>query len=70
MNIQRKLGFHQWLEQQDTLQQLLLICFLDGVFNKKGVFPPELIGKHEECFNYFMRYLRDRNINYRKRSNL
>ena len=40
--------------------------FLDGVFEEKGVFPPELIGRHEECFKYFMSYLRDRNINYQK----
>jgi saccharopine dehydrogenase-like NADP-dependent oxidoreductase len=40
--------------------------FLDGVFEEKGVFPPELIGKHEECFIYFMSYLKERNINYEK----
>ena len=40
--------------------------FLDGVFKEKGVFPPELIGRHEECFNYFMSYLKERNINYEK----
>ncbi|MEI6091928.1 MAG: saccharopine dehydrogenase C-terminal domain-containing protein [bacterium] len=38
--------------------------FLDGLFNEKGVFPPELIGKHEVCFNYIMNYLKERNINY------
>ena len=36
--------------------------FLDGVFKKKGVFPPELIGRHEECFNYFMSYLKEKEI--------
>jgi saccharopine dehydrogenase-like NADP-dependent oxidoreductase len=40
--------------------------FLDGLFNEKGVYPPELVGKHEVCFNYFMSYLKDRNIHYRK----
>ncbi len=40
--------------------------FLDGLFREKGVFPPELVGKHEECFHYFMNYLKDRNIHYIK----
>jgi saccharopine dehydrogenase-like NADP-dependent oxidoreductase len=36
--------------------------FLDGLFTEKGVFPPELIGKHETCFDYIMKYLGERNI--------
>ena len=40
--------------------------FLDGHFDFKGVFPPELVGKHEACFNYFMNHLKERNINYIK----
>ena len=40
--------------------------FLDGLFAEKGVFPPELIGKHEICFNYIMNYLNERNIHYVK----
>ncbi|HIN40004.1 MAG TPA: saccharopine dehydrogenase [Flavobacteriales bacterium] len=41
--------------------------FLDGLFEEKGIFPPELIGKHENCYNYILKYLAERNINYRKR---
>jgi len=40
--------------------------FLEGLFTEKGVFPPELIGKHEDCFNYFMNYLAKRDIHYVK----
>ena len=40
--------------------------FLDGLFQEKGVFPPELIGKHEACFNYIVKYLAERNIHYVK----
>lgn len=40
--------------------------FLDGLFQEKGVFPPELVGKYEECFLYFMNYLKERNIHYVK----
>ena len=40
--------------------------FLDGIFNEKGLFPPELVGKYEECFLYFMDYLRARNVLYQK----
>lgn len=44
--------------------------FLDGLFNEKGVFPPELLGKHKACFNYFFKYLEERNIHYVKSSRL
>jgi lysine 6-dehydrogenase len=40
--------------------------FLDGLFSGKGVFPPELVGKHKACFDYFLSYLEERNINYVK----
>jgi len=38
---------------------------LSGLFRGKGVFPPELVGRHEECFNFIIRYLKERNVNYR-----
>jgi saccharopine dehydrogenase-like NADP-dependent oxidoreductase len=38
---------------------------LDGIFKEKGVFPPELIGKQEACFEYIMAYLKERNVAYR-----
>ena len=44
--------------------------FLEGLFTEKGVFPPELVGKHEVCFNYFLKYLEDRNIHYKKTARL
>jgi len=37
---------------------------LDGLFDKKGIIPPELIGKHEKCYHYILKYLGERNINY------
>ena len=39
---------------------------LGGLFDDKGVFPPELVGKHDNCFNYIMNYLEDRNVIYKK----
>jgi len=44
--------------------------FLDGLFTEKGVFPPELVGKHEACFNYFLNYLKERNIHYKKQTRI
>ena len=44
--------------------------FLEGRFKEKGVFPPELVGKHEDCFHYFLNYLKERNIHYKKNSKL
>lgn len=40
--------------------------FLDGYFSEKGVFPPELIGKHEVCFDYILQYLKERDVHYVK----
>jgi saccharopine dehydrogenase-like NADP-dependent oxidoreductase len=41
--------------------------FLDGLFSEKGVFPPELVGKYEDCFNYVLNYLKERNVYYDKK---
>lgn len=43
--------------------------FLEGLFAEKGVFPPELIGKHEVCFHYFLNYLRERGVVYVRSGN-
>lgn len=40
--------------------------FLDGLFTEKGVFPPELVGKHKVCFNYILKYLEERGVKYEK----
>jgi len=40
--------------------------FFEGLFSKKGVFPPELVGKEKGCYEFFMKYLKDRNIDYKK----
>ena len=38
---------------------------LDGkLFNQKGVFPPEIVGKMPGCLNYVFDYLKSRNITY------
>jgi lysine 6-dehydrogenase len=37
---------------------------LSGRFDKKGVFPPELVGRNPECFGYVMDYLEERNVRF------
>ncbi|MDQ6756174.1 MAG: saccharopine dehydrogenase, partial [Bacteroidota bacterium] len=37
----------------------------NNLFNEKGIFPPELIGKHEKCFSFILNYLKDRNVVYK-----
>jgi saccharopine dehydrogenase-like NADP-dependent oxidoreductase len=39
--------------------------FLEGLFTEKGVFPPELVGKHEACFTYIMKYVEERGIRWK-----
>ncbi len=38
---------------------------LDGVFSKHGVYPPELVGEDERCFQYVMNHLSERGVVYR-----
>jgi saccharopine dehydrogenase-like NADP-dependent oxidoreductase len=33
-----------------------------GIFTEKGVFPPELVGRNKECFDFVMEYLNQREI--------
>ena len=37
---------------------------LDGLFTNRGVFPPELVGKDEKCFDYILSYLAKRKVKY------
>ena len=39
---------------------------LHGKFSFKSVFPPELVGSKEGCFDYVMNYLNQRGVTYRK----
>ena len=38
---------------------------LSGLFAEKGVFPPELVGKHEACTHFVLDYLKERGVVYR-----
>ena len=35
-----------------------------NLFIEKGVFPPELIGKHKNCFDFVITYLKERKVNW------
>lgn len=37
-----------------------------NMFTEKGVFPPELVGKHKNCFDYVIAYLKQRNVTWKK----
>lgn len=36
-----------------------------GLFTDKGVFPPELVGKHKACFDFVINYLKERGVEWR-----
>ena len=38
-----------------------------NLFNEKGVFPPELVGKHKNCFDFVFEYLKERKVNWVKK---
>jgi saccharopine dehydrogenase-like NADP-dependent oxidoreductase len=35
-----------------------------GLFVEKGVFPPELIGRHKKCYDFILQHLKERNISF------
>ena len=37
-----------------------------NLFNEKGLFPPELVGKDKKCFDFVMNYLKQRNVIWKK----
>ena len=37
-----------------------------NMFVEKGIFPPELIGKDKNCFDFVINYLKERNVNWKK----
>lgn len=40
-----------------------------NLFSEKGVFPPELVGKHKDCFEFIVNYLKERKVNWELKSN-
>ena len=38
---------------------------IENFFVEKGVFPPELVGKHKACFLFVVNYLKDRGVIYK-----
>jgi len=38
-----------------------------NLFNEKGVFPPELVGKHKACFDFVLNYLAERKVILKKK---
>jgi lysine 6-dehydrogenase len=39
---------------------------LENKYNRKGISPPEYIGEDETCFHFVLRYLKERNVIYKK----
>lgn len=39
---------------------------LNKLFNEKGIFPPEMVGKHKDCYDFVLQYLEERNVLYTK----
>lgn len=46
-----------------------LNMLIEKLFTAKGVFPPELVGKDETCFNFILQYLAERNVHYTRLEN-
>lgn len=42
---------------------------LKNMFSEKGVFPPELVGKDKNCFDFVLKYLSQRKVNWKVSNN-
>lgn len=38
-----------------------------AIFTEKGVFPPELVGKHKACFDFVVNYLKERGVHWKSK---
>lgn len=38
-----------------------------AMFDEKGIFPPELVGRKKSCFDFVINYLKERNVNWNRR---
>jgi saccharopine dehydrogenase-like NADP-dependent oxidoreductase len=36
----------------------------NGLYKHKGVSPPEYVGRNKDCFDYIMKYLAKRDVNW------
>lgn len=41
---------------------------IKGLFSEKGVFPPELVGKSKDCFEFIWNYLEERKVYWKRKS--
>lgn len=39
---------------------------LDGIFQEKGLFPPEILGGYDDCLNFILEYLKNRGVVLKK----
>lgn len=44
-----------------------LHLLVNKMFTKKGVFPPEIVGADERCFNFILEYLAQRSVHWKKK---
>jgi len=40
----------------------------EKLFTEKGVFPPELVGKNQACFDFVINYLKERGVNWERKA--
>jgi lysine 6-dehydrogenase len=78
-NAVKKKVVYNLFDEYDTVNQLSSMSRSTGytctatvnllaknMFSQKGVFPPELVGKHKNCFDFIFQYLKDRNVHWKK----
>ncbi len=43
---------------------------LTGLFSETGIFPPETVANRKECFEFVLKYLKDRGVNYERKEEI
>ncbi len=58
-------GIHSMARTTGYTATVVLRLLKAGLFDQKGIIPPEIIGKDEACVNFVLDALKDRNIDYK-----
>ncbi len=62
-------GIHSMARTTGYTATVVLRMLKEGLFDKKGIITPEIIGQNEKCVQFVLEKLKERNIEYRQTIN-
>lgn len=59
-------GIHSMARTTGYAATMAVRMILEGLYNNKGINPPEFIGRHPECVNFILEGLKERGVIYKE----